>query len=280
MPLHLVGENIDKSRSHYRAETGKLVKLMRGVYVDADDDVEATVLKHAIRIARYLYPKTYLSAGSAILLAPTGDGRLFLSGRRNQRTRIRSLEIVQNPAPPHPAVDSAAIDDGMGEFRIDVASMRQRLLEAFRLRSENASSIDDAMREALRRRLIEEYGSPKAASDAAWTLARQNEWYREGELAERFLLRRTTAPAAAAPSDVQLDLIVAWHGVPVGNLRHDGFEWRWIPGVVWRTSGGPRPVWIRPSRRMLSGRAQTHRSGLRRSDRQESGRQHRAPTRQ
>ena len=60
MPLHLVGETIDKSRSHYGAETGKLVKLMRGIYVDGDDDIEATVLKHAVRIARYLYPRTYL----------------------------------------------------------------------------------------------------------------------------------------------------------------------------------------------------------------------------
>src|SRR5438105_3223758 len=27
MPLHLVGETIDKARGHYRAETGKLVQL-------------------------------------------------------------------------------------------------------------------------------------------------------------------------------------------------------------------------------------------------------------
>lgn len=30
MALHLVGETIDKTRNHYRAETGKLVPLMRG----------------------------------------------------------------------------------------------------------------------------------------------------------------------------------------------------------------------------------------------------------
>lgn len=46
MPLHLVGETIDKSRSHYQADTGKLVQLMRGIYVNADDDIEATVLRH------------------------------------------------------------------------------------------------------------------------------------------------------------------------------------------------------------------------------------------
>lgn len=65
MPLHLVGETIDKTRSHYQAETGKLVQLMRGIYVDAGDDIEAVVHKHAVRVARYLYPRAYLSAASA-----------------------------------------------------------------------------------------------------------------------------------------------------------------------------------------------------------------------
>jgi len=250
MPLHLVGETIDKSRSHYGAETGKLLKLMRGIYVDADDDIEATVLKHAVRIARYLYPHTYLSAASAILLGPTRGGHLYISGRRNQRTRIRALEIVQNQAPPHPAVDSAAIDDGMGEFRIEVSSVRQRLLEAFRRRSEHAASMDGARREALRQRLIEEYGNPPAASDAVWALARQNEWYREGELAERFLLRRTAAAAPPVRNEALLDLIVAWHGAPVGHLRHDGFEWRWSPAedggppLVRQTTPGKLPPFI------------------------------------
>ena len=96
MALHLVGETLDKARGHYRAGTGKLVQLYRGIYVDAGDDIGATVLKHAVRIAKYLYPKAYLSAASAVTLAPTRDGRLFLSGRRKQRTRIRALEIIQN----------------------------------------------------------------------------------------------------------------------------------------------------------------------------------------
>lgn len=74
MALHLVGETIDKTRSHYRAETGKLVQLMRGIYVDADDDVDQTVLARAVRIGRYLYPNAYLSAASAVLLGPTRDG--------------------------------------------------------------------------------------------------------------------------------------------------------------------------------------------------------------
>jgi len=35
MALHLVGETINKTRNHYRAETGKLVQLMRSIYVDS-----------------------------------------------------------------------------------------------------------------------------------------------------------------------------------------------------------------------------------------------------
>jgi serine/threonine-protein kinase HipA len=248
MPLHLVGETLDKTRSHYLAETGKLVQLMRGIYVDASDDVEATVLKHAVRIAHYLYPRAYLSAASAVLLGPTRDGRLLLSGRRKQRTRLRSLEIIQNEAPAHPSVASAAIDDSMGEFRIDVSSMRQRFLEAFRLRSEHAASIDDAMREAIAKRLIEEHGDPKGAADAVWALARENQWYREGELAERYFLHR---PAAApARNEAALDLIVAWHGKPIGNLTHDGFEWRWQqtdesgPPLIRQTTPGKLPPFI------------------------------------
>jgi serine/threonine-protein kinase HipA len=248
MALHLVGETIDKTRSHYQAETGKLVQLMRGVYVDADDDIDATVLKHAVRIAKYLYPRAYLSAASAVFLGPTRDGRLFLSGRRNKRTRIRALEIIQNEVPKHPSLVAAVVDDGMGEFRIDVSSVRQRFLEAFRLRSEHAGSIDEAMREAIAAHLIEEFGSPKAAADAVWTLARENEWYREGEYAERFLLR------GPAPSPVRneaaFDLIVAWHGVRIGNLAHDGVEWRWNPTpgsgppVVRQTTPGKLPPFI------------------------------------
>src|ERR1022692_1184252 len=227
MALHLVGETLDKTRSHYGAETGKLVQLMRGIYVDSDDDIDAIVLGHAVRIAKYLYPHAYLSAASAALLGPTRDGRLFLSARRKPRTRIRSLEIIQNEAPAHPSIGSAVIDDGMGEFHVNVSSIRQRFLEAFRLRSEHAASIDQDMREAIAARLIEEYRSPQAAADAVWALARENEWYREGELAERSLLRR---PAAApVKNQAELDLIVAWHGSPNGHLRHDGFEWRWDP---------------------------------------------------
>jgi hypothetical protein len=110
MALYLVGENIAKTRSHYLSATGKLTQLMRGVYVDTTGDIDATILKHAVRIAKYLYPNAYLAAASAILLAPTSDGRLFLSGRRRQRTRLRALEIIQTDAPAHPSVASAIVE--------------------------------------------------------------------------------------------------------------------------------------------------------------------------
>src|SRR5215831_21052513 len=248
MALHLVGETIDKTRSHYRAETGKLIQLMRGIYVDAEDDIETTVLRHAARIAKYLYPKAYLSAASAVLLGPTPDGRLFLSARRKQRTRLRALEIIQNEAPAHPSVGEGIIDDGMGEFRIAVSSVRQRFLEAFRLRSEHAASTDDQTRASIAARLIEEYGSAQGAADAVWTLARENEWYREGEAAERYLLRRPIP--APAKNEAALDLIVAWHGVPLGRLIHDGFEWLWKPGegdgppLIRQTTPGRLPPFI------------------------------------
>jgi serine/threonine-protein kinase HipA len=204
MPLHLVGETIDKTRSHYLAETGKLVQLMRGIYVDAGDDIEQVVLSHAVRIARHLYPKAYLSAASAVLLGPTSDGRLYLTGQRVQRQRIRGLEIVQNKAPDKPATAAAVVADSMGEFPVVVSAPRQRFLEAFRLRSEHAASLDTAMREAIAKRLVQEYGDPKAAADAVWTLARENDWYREGEGAEKFLLRR--APAVAVRNEAAFEL--------------------------------------------------------------------------
>lgn len=239
MALHLVGETLDKARSHYLAEKGKLVRLMRGIYVDADDDIEQTVLAHAVRIGRYLYPNAYLSAASAILLGPTRDGRLYLTGPRVQRTRIRALEIVQNKAPLKPSLAFAAVADSLGEFSVNVSSIRQRFLEAFRLRSEHAASIDVATREAIAARLVEEYGSPKAASDAVWALARENDWYREGEGAEKFLLR---GPSVVPPRNkAAFTLTVAWHGLLIGTLVHDGFEWRWS-----RTDGGvPMPPVIR-----------------------------------
>jgi serine/threonine-protein kinase HipA len=247
--IHLVGETIDAKRAHQRAQAGELIQLVRGVYADHEADAEGAILGHAVRIAHYLYPNAYLSSASAVLLAPTPDGRLFLSGRRNQRTRLRTLEIVQNEAPAHPSTAAAVIGDELGELRIDVSSPRQRFLEAFRLRSEHASAISADMRIQMAARLVEEHGTPQAAADAVWALARENEWYREGEGAERFLLSQP-GTAKAPVNKAALDLLVAWHGEPLGRLTHDGFEWRWKaqrrtgPVLVRETTPGKLPAFI------------------------------------
>lgn len=69
---------------------------------------------------------------------------------------------------------------------------------------------------------------PKDAADAVWALARENGWYREGEGAERFLLAQP-GTSKAPVNKAALDLMIAWHGEPLGRLTHDGFEWRWKP---------------------------------------------------
>jgi serine/threonine-protein kinase HipA len=249
MAIHLVGETIDAKRAHQRAQAGELIQLVRGVYVDHNAKAEAAILDHAVRIAHYLYPNAYLSSASAILLAPTPDGRLFISGRRNQRTRLRTLEIVQNEAPAHPSTAIAVIGDDLGELRVDASSPRQRFLEAFRLRSEHASAVTPEMRAQMAARLVAEHGTPQAAADAVWALARENEWYREGEGAERLLLAQPSTTKAPV-NKATLDLLVAWHGDPLGRLTHDGFEWRWKPqrragpALVRETTPGKLPAFI------------------------------------
>lgn len=249
MAIHLVGETIDAKRAHQRAQAGELVQLVRGIYVDPGAGADAAIMDHAIRIAHYLYPNAYLSSASAVLLAPTPDGRLFISGKRNQRTRLRSLEIVQNEAPKHPSTASAVVGDDQGELRIHASSPRQRFLEAFRLRSEHASAITAEMRVQLAARLVEEHGTTKEAADAVWALARENGWYREGEAAERFLMAQP-GTAKAPVNKAALDLMIAWHGEPLGNLVHDGFEWRWKPArrsgptLIRETTPGKLPAFV------------------------------------
>ncbi|MDB5665527.1 type II toxin-antitoxin system HipA family toxin [Cypionkella sp.] len=249
MAIHMVGETLNAKRAHQRAQAGEIIQLFRGVYVDDGIDADAAVLDHAIRIAHYLYPNAYLSSASAALLASTPDGRLFISGRRNQRTRLRSLEIVQNEAPPYPSTATAIVGDDLGELRISVSSPRQRFLESFRLRSEHASAITSEMRAQMAARLVEEHGTPNAAADAIWALARENNWYREGEGAERYLLAQPGAPKPST-NKAALDLLVAWHDEPLGRLTHDGFEWRWKPArragptIVRETTPGKLPAFI------------------------------------
>lgn len=247
MALQFVGETIDKRRAYALAEAGALVSLIRGVYAERSDDIDAAVLGHAIRIAHYLYPNAYLSSASAVLLAPTPDGRLFISGRRNQRTRIRALEIVQNEAPRGASTVPVIVGDDLGELRLSASSPRQRFLEAFRLRSEHAGAVAEPMRAEMAARLMEEYGEPTAVADALWALAREIGWRREAEVAERYLLHR---PARPVTNKAALTFTVAWHGEPIGQLAHDGFEWRWRPArtaappLVRETTPGKLPPFI------------------------------------
>jgi serine/threonine-protein kinase HipA len=249
MSLHLVGENIDPLSAHRRTGAGELMQIMRGIYADGTDDIDATLLAHGVRIAHYLYPRAYLCSASAILLAPGTDGRLFIAGRRNQRNRLRSLEIVQTIAPPHPSLDRAIVGDPMGEFTLDVSSHEQRLLEGFRLRSELAAALSDDMRREIANRLIAEHGSAGKAADMLWKLARANDWFREGEAAERYL-RGTTKVSAAALNHAAFSLYIAWHGEVMGTLGHDGHEWRWRakdlqgPPLIRETVPGTLPPFI------------------------------------
>ena len=72
-----------------------------------------------------------------------------------------------------------------------------------------------------------------------WALARKNDWYRKGEGAEKFLLRGPSI--APARNEAAFALTAARHGLPIGTLVHDGFEWRWSPS----DSGAPMPPLIR-----------------------------------
>ncbi len=231
--LYLVGETIDKHRANYGVEQGKLTQIMRGVLVDADDDADAVILAHAIRIALYLYPQTYLSGASAERLGPTLDGRFFLAGRRGQRTRLRSLEIVQTRAPERPETEPAAVSDDLGDFTVRRATARFRFLEAFRAKSEAGAAIDDETKIHLADRLIEEAGGTADLVAALWRLAEANGWRMEAGKAERFLEGPKRIVASAG-----LDLAVRWHGERVGVLRHDGTGWRWRPDEAAR----PNPV--------------------------------------
>lgn len=226
--LHLVGETITPKQAHLQANKGELIPIVRGVYASAVSDVNQVIRSHAVRIAHYLYPTAYLASVSSLNLTPTSDGRLFLSGRRNQRTRLRTLEIIQNEAPPSPSLIDVIVGDDMGEMHAKASSPRQRFLEAFRLRSEHASAITEDIRAATARRLRDEFGSPDAIVDALWPLARENGWLKELEGAQRYL-KGIDEGHRPVKNKSTINLIVAWNKKPVGTLIHDGAEWRWKP---------------------------------------------------
>lgn len=48
MAIHLVGETIDAKRAHQRVQSGELVQLVRGIYVEQDVDANAAILSHAV----------------------------------------------------------------------------------------------------------------------------------------------------------------------------------------------------------------------------------------
>jgi serine/threonine-protein kinase HipA len=56
--------------------------------------------------------------------------------------------------------------------------------------------------------------------------------------------------AKAPINKAALDLMIAWHGEPLGNLAHDGFEWRWKPArrsgptLIRETTPGKLPAFV------------------------------------
>ena len=185
--LHLVGETIDKHRAHYGMETGRLVQIMRGIYVAAQVDAGAVLFDHALRIAVYLYPRAYLCGSSAERLAPTPDRRLFLSGRRNARTRLRSLEIVQTRPPDAPETETAQATDPMGGLSVRRSTLRFRYLESFRRRSQAGAAMTIDMQADIAARLVERAGDKKTVIMDCWRLAEANGWRAEAGRAEAFI---------------------------------------------------------------------------------------------
>ena len=225
--LHLVGETIDKHRAHYGAETGRLVQVMRGVYVSSEDDADIVLFDHALRIAAYLYPNTYLCGASAELLAPTPDRRLFLSGRRRARTRLRDMEIIQTPSPSTPETESVQTVDSMGGLSVRRSSLRFRFLESFHRRSEAGAAMTIGMQTDIAARLVGATGSETEAITACRKLARANGWRLEADRAEAFFV----TPLREAPRPVTA-LHVGWHGNGIGVLSHDGSVWHWEPAAT------------------------------------------------
>ncbi len=231
--LHLVGETIDKHRVHYGVETGRLVRIMRGIYVAAEDDADAVLFDHALRIAAHLYPNTYLCGFSAERLAPTPDRRLFLGGRRNARTRLRDLEIIQTHAPDAPETEVVQVADPMGDFSVRRSTLRFRYLESFRKRSEAGAAMPLDMQVDIAARLVEAAAGRQGAIIACWRLGEANGWRAEAVRGERLI---ATPPRETPPSMTAFH--VGWHGEKVGLLSHDGSAWWWKPAII----EGPTPV--------------------------------------
>jgi serine/threonine-protein kinase HipA len=132
MALYLIGENLDKTRSHYRAGAGKLVTLVRGIYKSiltttlipwcsnmpsASPNLSIPVPTSPLRARFFSLPR-----GTGVERAPYPAHPYTRRDHQDQRL------------PTHP---SALLSSTTAwEIQVDVSSIRQRFLEAFRLRSE------------------------------------------------------------------------------------------------------------------------------------------------
>ncbi len=239
--LYLVGETIDKHRVQYGKATGRLVQIMRGIYIGAEDDADAVLFDHALRIAAYLYPNTYLCGASAERLAPTPDRRLFLSGRRNARTRLRDLEIVQTRSPIAPETETVQTADPMGELGVRRSTLRFRYLESFRRRSEAGAAMPIEMQADIAARLVEDAGGEQEAIIECRQLGEANGWQAEAGRAEQLII----TPLRVAPVP-RTALHVGWHGKEIGLLTHDGSARRWKPTAT----QGATPVRAGPPGRL------------------------------
>ena len=246
--LLIVGENLDRHTAFRWAEQGKVVQLVRGIYATAEADIDHLVPAHALRIAHHLYPRAYLAGASARRMTMTAGGKLYLSGRRNQRTRIRGLEIVQNVASASPSLVSIRTADALGEFTMSASSPEQQLLESLRLRSEHAAGFTDLERLELASELVLRHGTEDRALAALWAVAKANGWHRE-YLEAMQVIGRGPAPVMIR-NVAAFDLLVDWHGTRAGQLSHDGAAWRWRadpllqPNPMRETIPGKLPAFI------------------------------------
>lgn len=82
-------------------------------------------------------------------------------------------------------------------------------------------------------------------------MARDNQWYREGEGGERYLLADPVVRSITTTNAAALAFSIAGHGRPLGTLHHDGLGWRWepqrssaLPPLVRDTKPGRLPAFI------------------------------------
>ncbi len=150
--------------------------------------------------------------------------RLFLSGRRRARTRLRDLEIIQTPSPSTPETESVQTADSMGGLSVRRSSLRFRFLESFRRRSEAGTAMTIRMQTEIAAPLIEATGSETGAIAACRKLAQSNGWRLEADRVEDFI----STPLREVPRSGTA-LHVGWHGKGIGVLSHDGSVWRWVP---------------------------------------------------